>query len=150
MRLVIQRVSEAQVSIEGNTAAQISKGLMVLVGICTNDDIGDAQRLTNKLCNLRIFSDDAGLMNLSIKDINAELLLVSQFTLYASTQKGNRPSFIDAARPDAAIPLYEKLIELIVTDLGKPIATGQFGADMQVHLINDGPVTIIIDSKNRD
>ena len=150
MRLVIQRVSEAQVSIEGNTVGKICKGLMVLMGICSEDSIEDTQWLVSKLCNLRIFSDEAGLMNLSVKDIKGDILLVSQFTLYASTKKGNRPSFIEAARPEMAVPLYEKFIELLTGDLGKPISTGRFGADMQVGIINDGPVTIIIDSKSRE
>ncbi|MDZ4757668.1 MAG: D-aminoacyl-tRNA deacylase [Bacteroidota bacterium] len=150
MRLVIQRVSEAQVSIQGNEVGKIAQGLMVLVGICVEDDIEDIQWLANKVGNLRIFSDVAGLMNLSVKDIHGDILLVSQFTLHASTKKGNRPSFIDAARPETAIPLYEKFIELLNAELGKPIAKGQFGADMKVSLINDGPVTIIIDSKNRE
>ncbi len=150
MRLVIQRVSEAQVSIEGNTVGKIGKGLMVLMGICSEDSIEDTQWLVTKLCNLRIFSDEAGLMNLSVKDIEGDILLVSQFTLYASTKKGNRPSFIEAARPEMAVPLYEKFIELLTGDLGKPISTGRFGADMQVRIINDGPVTIIIDSKSRE
>jgi len=150
LRLVIQRVSEAQVSIQGNEVGKIAQGLMVLVGICVEDDIEDIQWLANKVGNLRIFSDVAGLMNLSVKDIHGDILLVSQFTLHASTKKGNRPSFIDAARPETAIPLYEKFIELLNAELGKPIAKGQFGADMKVSLINDGPVTIIIDSKNRE
>lgn len=150
MRLVIQRVSEAQVSIEGNIVAKISKGLMVLCGICTTDSEDDVVWIAHKLLQMRIFSDEAGLMNLSVKDIQSEILMVSQFTLFASTKKGNRPSFIEAARPEQAIPLYEKFIALLNTELGKPIATGVFGADMQVQLINDGPVTIIIDSKSRE
>jgi len=150
LRLVIQRVSEAQVSIEGNIVAKISKGLMVLCGICTTDSEDDVVWIAHKLLQMRIFSDEAGLMNLSVKDIQSEILMVSQFTLFASTKKGNRPSFIEAARPEQAIPLYEKFIALLNTELGKPIATGVFGADMQVQLINDGPVTIIIDSKSRE
>lgn len=150
MRLVIQRVSEAQVSIEGNIVAKISKGLMVLCGICTTDSEDDVVWIAHKLLQMRIFSDEAGLMNLSVKDIQGEILMVSQFTLFASTKKGNRPSFIEAARPEQAIPLYEKFIALLNTELGKPIATGVFGADMQVQLINDGPVTIIIDSKSKE
>lgn len=149
MRLVIQRVSEAQVSITGKTAGAIGKGLMVLCGICRTDSEDDVVWIAHKLLQMRIFSDDAGLMNLSVKDIQGEILMVSQFTLFASTKKGNRPSFIEAARPEQAIPLYEKFIALLNTELGKPIATGVFGADMQVQLINDGPVTIIIDSKSK-
>ncbi len=150
MRLVIQRVSHAQVSIADNIVGSIGKGLLVLVGIGDGDTTLDAEWLTNKLCNMRIFADAGGLMNLSIKDIGGDILLVSQFTLYASTKKGNRPSFIEAAKPETAIPLYEKLIAFISADLGKPISIGRFGADMQVSLVNDGPVTIIVDSNSKE
>ncbi len=150
MRLVIQRVKSASVTIENAVFSSINTGLMVLVGIEDADDEKDADWLIQKLINLRIFSDTEGKMNLSVKEINGEILVVSQFTLHASTQKGNRPSFIKAARPEKAIPLYENFVKKLKLDLGKEIKTGKFGADMKVELINDGPVTIFIDSKNKE
>lgn len=148
MRLVIQRVSEASVTIENKIVAIIEQGLMVLVGIEDEDTEEDAVWLSKKLVQMRIFNDEQGLMNLSVKDVNGSILLVSQFTLHASAKKGNRPSFIRAAKPNVAIPLYEKLVHLIESELGKKVPTGVFGADMKVALVNDGPVTIIIDSKH--
>jgi len=150
MRVVIQRVSQASVSIDGHINGAIQKGLMVLVGIEEQDGTEDITWLCNKMVNLRIFNDADGVMNCSVKDINGEILLISQFTLHASTKKGNRPSYIKAAKPEISIPLYQQLIHQLSQDLGKPVATGIFGADMQVSLINDGPVTIVIDSKNRE
>lgn len=150
MRVVIQRVSEASVTIDRQVHGQIGIGLMVLVGIEDADTIEDIQWLSNKIINLRIFNDANGVMNCSVKDVNGDLLLVSQFTLHASTKKGNRPSYIKASKPDNAIPLYEHLKKTIAQELGKPIQTGVFGADMKVKLINDGPVTILIDSKNKE
>jgi D-tyrosyl-tRNA(Tyr) deacylase len=149
MRLVLQRVSEASVSIEGAIKAQISKGLLILLGIEAEDKLEDIEWLVKKITNLRIFSDDEGKMNHSILDVDGSVLLISQFTLHASTKKGNRPSYIKAARPEVAIPLYEQFISKLESALAKPINTGEFGADMQVALVNDGPVTIIIDSKER-
>lgn len=150
MRVVIQRVSEASVTIDQHVHGQIGVGLMVLVGIEDADTIEDIQWLSNKIINLRIFNDANGVMNCSVKDVNGDLLLVSQFTLHASTKKGNRPSYIKASKPDIAIPLYEQFKKAIAQELGKPIQTGVFGADMKVALINDGPVTILIDSKNKE
>ena len=150
MRVVIQRVKKAAVSIDEKVYSCIQNGLMILVGIEEADTLEDAEWLCSKISNLRIFSDEQGVMNKSIKDINAEILLVSQFTLHASTKKGNRPSYIKAARPEKAIPLYEQLIALLEKELNKTIATGKFGADMQVELINDGPVTILMDTKNKE
>lgn len=150
MRTLIQRVAEASVTIDGKRKSNIKTGLLVLLGIEEADNIEDIMWLSNKIVNLRVFDDNDHIMNLSLKDIDGEILLVSQFTLHASTKKGNRPSYIRAARPDAAIPLYEKMIVQLEKDLGKPVATGTFGADMKVHLLNDGPVTIWIDSKNRE
>lgn len=150
MRLVIQRVKNASVTIENAVFSSINNGLMVLVGIEDADDEKDSDWLVQKLINMRIFSDAEGKMNLSVKEINGEILVVSQFTLHASTQKGNRPSFIKAARPEKAIPLYENFIKKINAELGKDCKTGVFGADMKVELINDGPVTIFIDSKNKE
>jgi len=150
MKAVIQRVKEASVVIDGATAGAINQGLLVLLGIEQADTEADVQWLSKKIVQMRIFGDEAGLMNLSVSDINGSVLLVSQFTLHAATRKGNRPSFIKAARPEQAIPLYEKMIQQLEADLGKPIATGRFGADMQVSLVNDGPVTIIIDSRSED
>ncbi len=150
MRLVIQRVSSAAVHINGDCKSKMEKGLLVLVGIEEADTTTDSQWLANKICNLRIFNDENGLMNLSVKDIDGDILLISQFTLFAATKKGNRPSFIAAAKPDFAIPLYENFILQIENELGKSIDTGTFGADMKVSLINDGPVTITIDSKNKE
>jgi D-tyrosyl-tRNA(Tyr) deacylase len=150
MRIVVQRVSEASVRIEDKIVGSISKGLMVLVGIETTDVQSDADYLVQKLLNLRIFSDEEGKMNLSIQDVGGELLVVSQFTLHASTKKGNRPSYIRAARPEQAIPLYTYFIEQAQKELKSIIQTGEFGADMKVSLVNDGPVTIIIDSAYKD
>lgn len=150
MRAVIQRVSKASVTIEGKINAQIGKGLLVLVGIEDADMNEDVEWLSGKIVNLRIFDDGAGVMNESVKEQNGEIILVSQFTLHASTKKGNRPSYIKASKPDISIPLYEKMIAQLTTDLGKPIGTGIFGADMKVELLNDGPVTIVIDTKNKE
>lgn len=150
MRAVIQRVTEASVTIDGTVAGNIQKGLLVLIGIEDADTEEDVAWLSSKLVNLRIFGDEAGVMNLSIKDNGGDILLVSQFTLHASTKKGNRPSYIKASKPAFAIPLYEKMVQQVTADLGKPIQTGVFGADMKVQLLNDGPVTIIIDTKNKE
>jgi D-tyrosyl-tRNA(Tyr) deacylase len=149
MIAVIQRVATASVEIDGNIKAQIQIGLLVLVGIEEADVQEDIDWLAAKIVNLRIFNDDAGVMNVSVKDAGGDIILVSQFTLQASTKKGNRPSYIKAAKPDVAIPLYERFIQSLTTQLGKPIQTGEFGADMKVDLVNDGPVTIIIDTKNK-
>ena len=149
MKIVIQRVSKASVTIEGERVAEIQQGLLILLGIVSEDTQEDIQWLSNKITNLRIFNDDEGIMNKSIKDINGDIITVSQFTLHASTKKGNRPSYIKAAKPDIAIPLYEKFVQQLEVDLGKKVQTGQFGADMKVELLNDGPVTIIIDSKDK-
>jgi len=150
MKLVIQRVSEASVQISGKIKGAIGPGLLLLAGIATNDEEEDLEWLAKKTVQLRIFSDEDGKMNRSLPDENGDILLISQFTLHASTKKGNRPSYIAAAPPDIAIPLYERFIQLLEQQLGKPIQTGTFGADMKVSLLNDGPVTIIIDSKNRN
>lgn len=150
MRLVIQRVKSASVTIENAVYSSINKGLLVLVGIEDADDEKDLDWLVQKLMSLRIFPDAEGKMNLSVKEVEGEILVVSQFTLHASTQKGNRPSFIKAARPEKAIPLYETFIKKLNTESVNKIKTGVFGADMQVELINDGPVTIFIDSKNKE
>jgi D-tyrosyl-tRNA(Tyr) deacylase len=146
---VIQRVKNASVTIEGKLHSEIGVGLLVLLGIGQEDTQEDIGWLAKKIVQMRIFSDSEQKMNLSVQDVGGDILLVSQFTLFASTKKGNRPSFIEAARPERAIPLYEKSIAIFSQELGKPIQTGEFGADMQVNLLNDGPVTIIIDSKNR-
>ena len=150
MRAVIQRVSRAGVTIDSKEKSSIGSGLLVLVGIEDADTPEDIQWLSSKIVNLRIFPDKDGIMNLSVKDTVGDILLVSQFTLHASTKKGNRPSYIRASKPDIAIPLYEKMIGRLETDLGKPVHTGEFGADMKVDLVNDGPVTIVIDTKNRE
>ncbi len=150
MRIVIQRVSEASVTIEQKIVAQINRGLLVLVGIEEEDTLEDINWLVSKTVNLRIFPDDNDVMNFSVKDINGEIIAVSQFTLHALTKKGNRPSYIKAAKPDIAIPMYEKFVQQLESELGATIQTGQFGADMKVALVNDGPVTIIIDSKNKE
>ena len=150
MRAVIQRVSEAGVVIDNNLHAAIGGGLLVLIGIEEADTHEDIQWLSAKIVQLRIFDDKNGVMNLDIKQTGGGILLISQFTLYAATKKGNRPSYIKAAKPETAIPLYEKMIQQLQADLGKPVDTGIFGADMKVRLINDGPVTIIIDTKNRE
>ena len=149
MKLVIQRVSKASVTIEGEKVASIENGLLILLGIVNEDTQDDIKWLSNKTINLRVFNDEDGVMNKSLKDINGDAIIVSQFTLHASTKKGNRPSYIQAAKPEVAIPLYEKFIQQIQIDLGKKVQTGKFGADMKVELLNDGPVTIIIDSKNK-
>ena len=148
MIAVVQRVSEAQLHINGQLHAKISQGFVVLFGIHEADTMEDVQYLSNKIIGLRIFSDAEGKMNLDLSQVNGDILLVSQFTLIASTKKGNRPSFIEASRPDQAIPLYEEMTRQLTFKLTKPIQTGVFGADMKVSLINEGPVTIIIDSKN--
>lgn len=150
MKIVLQRVSKASVNINASLYAQINTGLLTLLGIEDNDDKRDIDWLTSKIVNMRVFSDAEGKINLSVKEINGDILVVSQFTLYASTKKGNRPSFIKAARPEKAIPLYKLFVKKLQEELGKEIKTGEFGADMKVELINDGPVTIIIDSKIRE
>ena len=150
MRVVIQKVTQASVSIENQTVASIDKGLLVLVGIEDGDTNEDIAWLSSKIVNLRVFDDDNGVMNLSVKEVKGEVLIVSQFTLHASTKKGNRPSYIKAARPEVAIPIYEAFIKQVETLLGKRVSTGQFGAMMQVSLCNDGPVTILIDTKNKE
>nr|WP_299422094.1 D-aminoacyl-tRNA deacylase [uncultured Emticicia sp.] len=149
MIAVIQRVSQASVTIENKIKGQIGLGFMILLGITHTDTQEDIDWLSKKIVGLRVFGDEEGKMNLDLKLVDGNILLISQFTLHASTKKGNRPSFIEAARPEIAIPLYEKMIAQLEFDLGKPIETGIFGADMKVSLLNDGPVTIIIDSKNR-
>ncbi|MGE0930770.1 D-aminoacyl-tRNA deacylase [Peijinzhouia sedimentorum] len=149
MIVVIQRTSEAAVKVDGEIIGQISNGLLILLGIEEADGREDIEWLIKKILNLRIFEDENGVMNKSLLDVNGELLVVSQFTLHASTKKGNRPSYIKAAKPDIAIPLYEDFVETIQLGLGKKVATGSFGADMKVSLVNDGPVTIIIDSKDK-
>ncbi len=150
MKVVIQRVTKSSVTINGKLKSSIGRGLLVLVGIEDADTVEDITWLSSKIINLRIFNDENDVMNLSLKDIDAELLLISQFTIQASTKKGNRPSYLKASKPEIAIPLYEKMIDQLEIDLGKPIQTGQFGTDMKVDLLNDGPVTIIIDTKNRE
>ena len=150
MKVVIQRVSEASVTIDSNKVASIGNGLVILLGVINDDTQEDINWLCKKIINLRIFPDDNGVMNKSLLDVEGNIILVSQFTLHASTKKGNRPSYIKAAKPDVAIPLYENFIDSLQSDLGKTIQTGEFGADMKVQLINDGPVTIIIDSKHRE
>ncbi len=149
MIAVIQRVLEASVSVNRVLKAQINQGFLVLLGVTHTDTQEDVLWLAKKIIGMRIFGDQDGKMNLDLASINGNILLVSQFTLFASTKKGNRPSFIEAAKPEVAVPLYEKMIELLSTELQKPIETGIFGADMQISLINDGPVTIILDSKNK-
>jgi D-tyrosyl-tRNA(Tyr) deacylase len=149
MRIVLQRVSEASVSIENQLKAAIKNGFLLLVGIEEEDTKEDIEWLCRKIINMRIFGDEEGKMNLSLKDTNGEALIVSQFTLHASTKKGNRPSFIKAAKPDIAIPLYQDFINEFQNQLEKPVKTGEFGADMKVTLVNDGPVTIILDSKEK-
>ncbi len=150
MIAVIQRVSEASVRIESEVRARIGGGLLILLGIEDADDDSDIDWLTNKIVNLRIFDDAAGVMNVSIRDKGGDIIVVSQFTLHASIKKGNRPSYIKAARPEIAIPLYEKFVASLSGIFGKPVQTGEFGADMKVSLINDGPVTIIADSKRKE
>ena len=150
MRAVIQRVSKASVTIDGKIHSQIGDGLLVLLGIEDSDTNEDIEWLSGKIVNLRIFNDENGVMNVSVKEMNGDILVVSQFTLHASTKKGNRPSYIRASKPEIAVPLYEKTILQLSNDLGKEIKTGIFGADMEVELLNDGPVTIIIDTKNKE
>ena len=150
MRAVIQRVSQASVTIAGQTTGVIGPGLLVLLGIEEADTSADIEWLSGKIVRLRIFNDDAGLMNRSVQETGGDILLISQFTLFASTKKGNRPSHTRAARPEIAIPLYEAMIARLAAELGRPVATGEFGADMKVALINDGPVTIAIDTQNRE
>lgn len=150
MRVVLQRVSQASVSVEYQIVGEIKKGILILVGIEGEDNEEDVEWLSHKISNLRIFADDKGVMNLSVKDINGELLVISQFTLHAKTKKGNRPSYIAAAEPSIAIPLYESFKKHLSLLMQKPVACGKFGADMKVELINDGPVTILIDSKRRE
>jgi D-tyrosyl-tRNA(Tyr) deacylase len=149
MRAVIQRVSEASVKIEGIAKGEIQNGFMILLGVGNEDTENDVEWLSKKIANMRIFEDGEGKMNKSLLDIGGEVLLISQFTLHASTKKGNRPSFIEAAKPDLAIPLYESMISMLSNLLSKPIQTGEFGADMKVSLVNDGPVTIMIDTKDK-
>ena len=150
MRVVIQKVTEASVSIENQIVGSIDKGLLVLVGIEDGDTNEDIAWLSSKIVNLRVFDDDNGVMNLSVKEVEGVVLIVSQFTLHASTKKSNRPSYIKAARPEVAIPIYEAFIKQVESLLGKRVPTGQFGAMMQVSLCNDGPVTILIDTKNKE
>ena len=150
MKAVIQRVSKSSVTIEGKTVASIGIGLLILLGIVDEDTQEDIKWLSNKVSNLRIFGDDNGVMNKSVIDIIGDAIVVSQFTLHASTKKGNRPSYIKAAKPDIAIPLYESFVRQLELDMGKKVQTGAFGADMKVELLNDGPVTIIIDTKSKD
>ncbi|MCB0630054.1 MAG: D-aminoacyl-tRNA deacylase [Saprospiraceae bacterium] len=150
MRVVIQRVSEASVTVEGEITGAIGAGLLILLGIEDADGEEDIDWLCRKIINLRIFNDEQGIMNRSVLDEDGGLLVVSQFTLHAGTKKGNRPSYIRASKPEVAIPMYEQLVKTLSLQAGRPVATGRFGADMKVRLLNDGPVTIIIDSKNRE
>ncbi|RKD92216.1 D-aminoacyl-tRNA deacylase [Mangrovibacterium diazotrophicum] len=150
MRVVVQRVSSASVTINGTVKSSIEKGLLILLGIEDADTDEDIDWLVKKICQLRIFDDESGVMNKSLEEVNGDALVVSQFTLHASTKKGNRPSYIRASKPDIAIPMYEKFLKAIDAKLGKPVGSGEFGADMKVNLLNDGPVTIIIDSQNKD
>jgi D-aminoacyl-tRNA deacylase len=150
MRVVIQRVSKGSVTVEGKITGQITLGLLVLLGIEDADTEEDIRWLSGKIVNLRIFNDENGVMNQSVVEVGGDILLVSQFTLHASTKKGNRPSYIRASKPDFAVPMYEKMIKQLEADLGRGIQTGIFGADMKVELLNDGPVTIVIDTKNKE
>ena len=150
MKAVIQRVSKASVTINAKQVANINKGLLVLLGIIEDDTQEDISWLSNKIANLRIFNDKNGVMNQSLQEVDGEAMVVSQFTLHASTKKGNRPSYIKAAKPYTAIPIYENFVKQLEADLGKSVQTGEFGADMKVELLNDGPVTIIIDTKNKE
>lgn len=150
MRAVLQRTAFASVKVDGNITGSIQKGLLVFIGIEDTDTTDDIEWLSSKIVNLRIFDDENGVMNLSVKDVDGDILLISQFTLHAATKKGNRPSYIKASKPDFAVPMYEKMIAQLEKDLGKKIQTGIFGADMKVELLNDGPVTIVIDTKNKD
>ncbi len=148
MRAIIQRVSKASVTVDNNVTGSIGRGLMILLGIEDADTDEDIAKLISKITNLRIFNDDEGVMNVSVKDVGGDILVVSQFTLFADTKKGNRPSYIRASKPPVAIPMYEKVIASFSAELGKPVQTGIFGADMQVLLVNDGPVTIFIDTRS--
>jgi len=150
MKAVIQRVSRANVQIDKKTRGEIGTGLLVLLGIEDADTVEDIQWLSNKIVNLRIFNDENAVMNKSVLDVNGDILLISQFTLHASTKKGNRPGYIKASKPEFATPMYERMIDQLGSDLGKKVQTGIFGADMNVELINDGPVTIVIDTKNKE
>ena len=150
MRAVVQRVSEASVAIEGQTRAAIKRGLLVLLGVEEADTAEDIEWLSGKLVRLRVFPDEQGVMNRSVQETGGDIIVVSQFTLHASTKKGNRPSYSRAARPEVAIPLYESFVKRLAADLGRPVQTGEFGADMKVRLVNDGPVTIVIDTKARE
>lgn len=150
MRAVIQRVTRASVTIDGEVYSSIANGLLVLVGIEDSDNDEDIKWLSGKIVNLRIFNDENGVMNVSVKERNGDILIVSQFTLHASTKKGNRPSYIRASKHEIAVPLYEKMIRQLEMDLGKPVYTGKFAADMKVELLNDGPVTIVIDTRNKE
>ena len=150
MRVVLQRVSKASVTINGALTSSINKGLLIILGIEDADTLDDIEWLSNKIINLRIFDDENKVPNISVKEIDGDILLVSQFTLHAATKKGNRPSYIKASKPAIAKPIYKKMIEQLQHDLGKKVFTGEFGADMKVELLNDGPVTIFIDSKNKE
>jgi D-tyrosyl-tRNA(Tyr) deacylase len=150
MRAVIQRVAESSVTISGAVKASIAKGLLVLLAVEDADTPEDIEWLSGKIVRLRIFADPEGLMNLSVQDVQGEILLISQFTLFASTKKGNRPSYTKSARPEIAIPLYNAFIQRLTQDFGRTVQTGEFGADMQVQLVNDGPVTIVVDTKSRE
>lgn len=150
MRVILQRVTEASVTINNEKVASITKGLLILVGIEDLDTLDDIKWLTNKILNLRIFGDENDIMNLSVKDTDGDIIVVSQFTLHAATKKGNRPLYIKASKPEIAIPLYEQFVSQLQMDFGKNIQTGQFGADMKVTLLNDGPVTIFMDTKNKE
>ena len=150
MKAVIQRVSKTSVIIDSKVHSQIGNGLLVLLGIEDADTVEDIEWLSGKIVNLRIFNDENGVMNISVKETNGDILVVSQFTLHASTKKGNRPSYIKASKPEIAIPVYEKFIQQLSNDLGKTVGTGIFGADMKVELLNDGPVTIVMDTKNKE
>ncbi|MBC7874011.1 MAG: D-tyrosyl-tRNA(Tyr) deacylase [Ferruginibacter sp.] len=150
MKAVIQRVSKASVTVEGKVQGQIGNGLLVLLGIEDADTAADIEWLSTKIVNLRVFDDETGVMNESVKDKNGEILLISQFTLMASTKKGNRPSYSKASKPGIAVPLYERMIFQLSADMGKEVKTGVFGADMKVELLNDGPVTIVMDTKNKE
>lgn len=150
MRAVIQRVAHAQVDVDGKTVGAIGNGLLVLVGVEDADQLEDVEWLVGKIANIRIFNDEQGVMNVSVKDINGEVLVVSQFTLHASTKKGNRPSYIRASKADHAVPMYELFKQKLSMEIGKPVQAGIFGADMKVSLLNDGPVTIVMDTKNKE
>lgn len=150
MRAVIQRVSQASVTVKGEVISKIGKGLLVLLGITDEDQNEDILWLAKKVAHLRIFNDDDGIMNRSVMEENGEVIVVSQFTLYASTKKGNRPSYMKASKPEVAVPLYESFVNALEKELGKHVGTGVFGADMKVELLNDGPVTIIVDTKNKE